>query len=117
MTVHHVALEARPADAGALVAFFALLGFGEVDPPPALAERARWVQRGATQVHVLLADDPVVPPSGHVAVVAPDYDATLGALRAAGHPVDERRPHWGSPRAFVTAPGGHLVELMSHPPG
>jgi catechol 2,3-dioxygenase-like lactoylglutathione lyase family enzyme len=117
VTVQHVALEMRPADAGELVAFFVLLGFEEVEPPPTLAERARWVQRGATQIHVLFADDPVVPPAGHVAVVAPDYEATLSALRAAGHPVDERKPHWGSPRSFVTAPGGHRVELMSHPPG
>ena len=117
MTVQHVALETRPADAGALVAFFVLLGFEEVEPPPTLAERARWVQRGATQIHVLFADNPVVPPAGHVAVVAPDYEATLSALRAAGHPVDERKPHWGSSRSFVTAPGGHRVELMSHPPG
>jgi catechol 2,3-dioxygenase-like lactoylglutathione lyase family enzyme len=116
VTVQHVALETRPADAGALVAFFALLGFDEVEPPPTLTERARWVQRGATQIHVLFADDPVVPPAGHVAVVAPDYEATLSALRAAGHPVDERKPHWGSPRSFVTAPGGHRVELMAFPP-
>jgi catechol 2,3-dioxygenase-like lactoylglutathione lyase family enzyme len=116
VTVHHVALETRPGDADGLVAFFLLLGFDEVDPPPALSKRARWLRHGATQVHVLFADDPVVPPSGHVAVVAPDYDATLSALRAAGHPVDERSAHWGSPRAFATAPGGHRVELMRFPP-
>jgi catechol 2,3-dioxygenase-like lactoylglutathione lyase family enzyme len=116
MTVHHVALETRPGDADALVAFLAMLGFDEVDPPPTLTERARWAQRGATQIHVLLSDDPVVPPSGHVAVVVPDYDATLAALRAAGHPVEDRNPHWGSPRAFATAPGGHRVELMAFPP-
>ena len=116
MTVHHVALKTRPADADALVAFFALLGFEEVEPPPTLTERARWVQRGATQVHVFYAEDPVVPPSGHVAVVAPEYDATLAALRAAGHLVDERAQHWGAPRSFVTAPGGHRVEVMEFPP-
>ena len=33
MTVHHVALETRPADADAVVAFFVLLGFEEVPPP------------------------------------------------------------------------------------
>jgi catechol 2,3-dioxygenase-like lactoylglutathione lyase family enzyme len=116
VTVHHVALETRQADADELVAFFILLGFEEVEPPPALSERARWVQRGATQVHVLYADEPVVPPSGHVAVVAPGYDATLAALRAAGHEVVDRNAHWGSPRAFATAPGGHRVELMQFPP-
>jgi catechol 2,3-dioxygenase-like lactoylglutathione lyase family enzyme len=116
VTVQHVALETRPADADALVAFFGLLGFHEVEPTPTLTERARWLQRGATQIHVLFADDPVVPPSGHVAVVAPDYDATLTALRAGGHSVEDRNPHWGSPRAFAIAPGGHRVELMAFPP-
>lgn len=117
MSVHHVALETGPGDVDDLVAFFGLLGFEEVDPPPALRERARWVQRAGTQIHVFFADAPVVPPSGHVAVVVPDYDAALAALRAAGHRVDDRSPHWGSPRAFATAPGGHRVELMQFPPG
>jgi catechol 2,3-dioxygenase-like lactoylglutathione lyase family enzyme len=116
VSIQHVALETRPADAGALVAFFALLGFDEVEPPPPLRGRTRWVQRGATQVHVLFAEDPVAPPAGHVAVVAPDYEAALAALRAAGHEVADRAQHWGSPRAFATAPGGHRVEVMARPP-
>lgn len=116
MTINHVALETRRSDADAVVAFFALLGFEEVEPPASLAARARWVQRGATQIHVLYADDPVVPPSGHVAVVAHDYEANLAALRAAGHEVADRAEHWGSPRAFATAPGGHRVEIMAFPP-
>lgn len=116
MTVHHAALETRPAAADALVAFFALLGFDEVDPPPTLRGATRWVQRGATQIHVLLTDDPVAPPSGHVAVVAPDYDRAIAALRAAGHEVADRAQHWGSPRAFASAPGGHRVEVMAFPP-
>ena len=74
------------------------------------------MQRDATQIHVLYAEDPVIPPAGHVAIVAGDYDTTLAALRAAGHRVENRTPHWGSPRAFAWTPGGHRVELMSHPP-
>jgi catechol 2,3-dioxygenase-like lactoylglutathione lyase family enzyme len=116
VTVQHVALEVLPADAAALVAFFELLGFAEVEPPPALADNTRWVQRSGTQVHLLLTDEPVAPPSGHVAVVAPDYDAALERLRAAGHQVDPRAEHWGAPRAFAHAPGGHRVEVMSRPP-
>ena len=116
MTLQHTAIETHPRDAGALVAFFGLLGFDEVDPPEGLSGRTRWVQREATQIHLLLTDEPVVPPSGHVAVVAPDYEATVAALRAAGHEVADRAPHWGSPRAFATAPGGHRVELMAAPP-
>jgi len=116
VTIHHAALETRRHDADALVAFFALLGFEEVEPPPTLSGRTRWVQRGDTQVHVLFAEDPVVPPAGHVAVVAPDYDEALAALRAAGHRVTDRAEHWGSPRAFAAAPGGHRVEVMAFPP-
>jgi catechol 2,3-dioxygenase-like lactoylglutathione lyase family enzyme len=116
VTVHHVALETRLADGDAVVAFFVLLGFEEVAPPLTLTDRARWVQRGATQIHVLYADDPVVPPEAHIAVVVPDYDTTLATLRAAGHTVEDRNPHWGSPRAFAWTPAGHRVELMAYPP-
>jgi len=116
VTLQHAAIETKPSDADALVAFFALLGFEEVAPPESLRGRTRWVQRDGTQVHLLLTDDPVVPPSGHVAVVAPDYDATVAALRAVGHEVADRAQHWGAPRAFAIAPGGHRVEVMAAPP-
>lgn len=114
--LHHVALETAEPDRDALVAFLALLGFAEVAPPPTLAGSARWVQRDGTQVHLLFADDAVVPPHGHVAVVARDYEAALERLRAAGFEPDPRREHWGSPRCFVRAPGGHRVEVMAFPP-
>ncbi len=114
--IQHVALETARDEAPALVAFLGLLGFVEVEPPPALAERSQWVARAGTQVHVLYAQDAVAPPKGHVAVVAPDYDAALARIRAAGHAVDERPRHWGSPRCFVRAPGGHRVEIMQFPP-
>ena len=114
--LQHVALETRQDDVDAVLAFWALLGFEQVDPPPGLRGRTVWVEREATQIHLLLTDDPVAPPEGHAAVVAEDYDATLDALRAAGHPVDPRREHWGAPRAFVTDPSGHRVEVMAAPP-
>lgn len=115
--IHHVALEARRSDARALAAFFALLGFEPVEPPAALRERALWVQRGPTQVHVLCTADAVVPPQGHVAVVAPDYGAAMERLRAAGFEPEQRGKHWGAARCFVRAPGGHRVEVMAAPPG
>jgi catechol 2,3-dioxygenase-like lactoylglutathione lyase family enzyme len=68
------------------------------------------------QVHLLFADDPVVPPEGHVAVVADDYGATVDRLRRAGFDVVPRTEHWGSPRAFVRSPSGHRVELMATAP-
>ena len=115
--IQHVALETRREDAAACAAFFGLLGFVEVDPPPSLRDRAVWVQAGGTQVHLLFADAPEVPSHGHVAVVAEDYEAALERLRAAGHEVEPRRPHWGSPRAYARDPAGHLVEIMAFGPG
>ena len=115
--IHHVALEVRRAEAAAAEGFWALLGFARVEPPPSLADRAVWLEREGTQVHLLYADGPVAPPEGHVAVVASDYEATLARLRAAGFAPDPRAEHWGAPRCFVRAPGGHRVEVMSRPPG
>ena len=114
--MHHVALEVREADVEAEAAFWALLGFSPVDPPPALRERATWVQRGGQQVHLFLSDDPVIPPRGHTAVVAGDYERVVAALRAAGPDVQDREPHWGAARCFATTPAGHRVEVMAAPP-
>jgi catechol 2,3-dioxygenase-like lactoylglutathione lyase family enzyme len=115
--IHHFALEFRRDAAEACAAFWALLGFEEVAVPETLRDDARWLQRGAQQVHLMFREDPVAPPRGHAALVADDYDATLERLRDAGFGVDPRREHWGSPRAFVRSPAGHRVELMMYPPG
>jgi len=114
--LQHVALETRREEVPAALAFWALLGFEQVDAPVSLHAQAVWMQRGGTQVHLLLTDDPVVPPSGHAAVVVDDYDATVAALRAAGHAAEPRAEHWGAPRTRVTDPSGHSVEVMSAPP-
>ena len=116
MTLQHVSLEVAPRDVPAELDFWRLLGFAPVEPPGSLGERSAWVQRGATQVHLLFDEAPVVPPSGHTAVVAEDFDGTLAALRGAGHEVQERARHWGGARAYTRTPAGHLVEVMAAPP-
>jgi catechol 2,3-dioxygenase-like lactoylglutathione lyase family enzyme len=116
MTLQHVSLETRPADADAEIAFWALLGFEEVRPPEGLVGVASWVARDGTQIHLLLSDEPVVMPQGHVAVVAGDYDAAVARLRDAGHDVRAAREHWGAGRSFVRTPAGHVVEVMAAPP-
>jgi catechol 2,3-dioxygenase-like lactoylglutathione lyase family enzyme len=114
--IHHAALETGRADVEACLAFWALLGFERVEPPGSLGERSAWAERDGQQIHLLFADDAVIPPSGHVAVVRADYDETVERLRAAGHPVEERTPHWGSPRCVAVDPAGHRVEVMEFPP-
>ena len=102
------------------VAFYEVLGFRVVDPPPGIAGTASWLEsteRGPrSQVHLMYVDRGQ-PGGGHFALVCPDYDATIARLRAAGHDVDPRREHWGSPRSYVRDPAGNLIELMAYPPG
>lgn len=114
--IQHVTWEVGPELAEPCVAFYELLGFRRVEPPPSLRERATWVERGGTQVHLMYVNEPATLPEGHAAVVVDDYDATLAALRDAGHDPDPRREHWGSPRCFVRDPAGNRVEVMAFPP-
>jgi catechol 2,3-dioxygenase-like lactoylglutathione lyase family enzyme len=114
--LHHVSIETRPDDVEAELGFWALLGFERVDPPEALQDRAAWVERAGTQVHLLYAEQTVVPPQGHIAVVEEDWVRTVARLEGAGFEVEPRAQHWGVPRAYVHSPGGHLVELMAAPP-
>ena len=116
MTLQHVSVELREGDTPAEIEFWRLLGFERVEPPPPINEIAIWVQRGETQIHFLFTDEPVVPPGGHVAVVAEEWQATFDRLRDAGFSPEEHRRAWGAARAFVRTPAGHLVEFMEYPP-
>lgn len=114
--LHHAALEIAAGELQASIAFWRLLGFEEVEPAAGVAGRAVWVERQGTQIHLMPTPQPTVPPLGHVAVVVADFGATLMRLGEAGVQVELREEHWGAPRAFATAPGGHRVELMAAPP-
>jgi catechol 2,3-dioxygenase-like lactoylglutathione lyase family enzyme len=117
--LQHASLETRRDLAEAEASFFILLGFTRITPPPSLSEdRAWWLQgSGGTQIHLLFAEDPTTPPSGHIALDLGDaYPSVLAALRAADHAIEPRTPHWGAPRAYVRTPGGHRVELMAAAP-
>lgn len=116
--LQHVSLETRRDAVAAEVAFWSLLGFSLAAPPASLHDRATWLTApdGLSQIHLLYADAPVAPPQGHVAIVAPSFDATVAALEDAGFAVEPRTPHWGAPRAYVRSPGGHRVELMAFAP-
>lgn len=114
--LQHVTLEVAPGEVERSVEFWALLGFRQVEPPPALAGAFTWLEREGTQIHLERNESPIVPPRGHAAVVVADFEPTVEALRRRGFEVVAGREHWGAARAKATAPGGHLVELMAAPP-
>jgi catechol 2,3-dioxygenase-like lactoylglutathione lyase family enzyme len=114
--LQHVTLEVRAEQVEACVAFWALLGFERVTPPPLLRDRFTWVQREGTQIHLMPVEAPVVAAEGHVAVVAGDYEATLAALAAAGFATRPGVDAWNAPREFTRDPAGHRVEVMSAAP-
>jgi hypothetical protein len=114
--LQHVTLEVHPEQIGECAEFWELLGFTRVEPPATLRDRATWMQHGPTQVHLMHVNEPVVPPEGHAAVVAADYERTLAKLRRAGFDPEPRGEHWGAPRCFVREPAGHRVEVMAAPP-
>ncbi len=114
--LHHVTLEVGAADFERGVEFWELLGFARVEPPPDLASTFTWLEREGTQIHLMRVESPTVPPHGHVAVVAPDFEPTLARLRARGFEVTPKRERWASRRAEAIGPGGHKVELMAAPP-
>jgi catechol 2,3-dioxygenase-like lactoylglutathione lyase family enzyme len=114
--LHHVGIEIAPTDVDRAVEFFTLLGFERVEPPSALANGFTWLEREGTQVHLMHEEQPRVPPRGHLAVVLPDFDASLARLHERGFETLPGREHWGARRAHAIAPGGHRVELMAAPP-
>jgi catechol 2,3-dioxygenase-like lactoylglutathione lyase family enzyme len=116
--IQHVTRVVTTAQIDPCIAFYAILGFRRVEVPPGIEGRAIWLEEGATpsQIHLMTADD-ARPDPGHFALICPDYDSTLDRLRGAGHEVEPRREHWGSPRAYVRDPAGNMIELMAWAPG
>lgn len=115
--LHHVAFEIHPSALAAEGEFWVAAGFSRVAAPEGLGPGFEWYEREGTQVHLMTTEEPSRPPGrGHVAVVAPDFEATLARLEGQGFEVAEGRMLWGARRAKATTPAGHLVELMEFPP-
>jgi catechol 2,3-dioxygenase-like lactoylglutathione lyase family enzyme len=114
--LQHVTLEVQPERVRECVAFWGLLGFTEMVAPPTLRDRFTWVEHEGTQIHLVPLADPVAMREGHVAVVAPDYEAVLRALAEHGFQTREGSNAWDAPRTFVRDPAGNLIEVMSKAP-
>ncbi len=113
--LQHVGIEVAPDDLERSVELWQLLGFVLVEPPETLSANT-WLERDGTQIHLIPIGPPVVPASGHTAIVVTDFERLVGALHKHGFEVERRREHWGAPRGLVVAPGGHRVELMAAAP-
>ena len=82
--LHHVSLEVPPEEADRSIEFWGLLGFEEVPAADVLGDSVRWLERDATQIHLILTEGHTAPALGHAAVVAPDHAEAKRRLRDAG---------------------------------
>ena len=114
--LQHVSLEVKPDQVRDCVAFWELLGFTEIEPPPLLRDRFTWVERDGTHIHLVPVENPAIPAEGHTAVVAPDGEAAVRRLHEHGFTPRPGSNAWNAPRWFVIDPAGHRVEVMSAPP-
>jgi hypothetical protein len=114
--LHHVSIEVDPAQVEACAGCWELLGFRRVAVPEALGPYFTWLEREGTQIHLIHTEAATVPLLGHPAVAVDDFDATFAELEHAGFEPERHRELGGEPRAFVTMPGGHRVEMMAAPP-
>ena len=114
--LQHVSLEVPQDQVARTIEFWGLLGFEQAEAPEPIAPYVTWLVREGTQIHLIHTDEATVPPLGHAAVVAPDFELSVNGLREADFEVEDARELWGASRAFAIAPGGHRVELMASPP-
>jgi hypothetical protein len=114
--LQHVTLEVRPDQVRECVAFWELLGFTELEPPPILKDRFTWIGKDDTHIHLVPLDAPAVPTEGHTAVVSGEAEAIVATLRENGFDPRPGSIAWDAPRWFVRDPAGHRVEVMSAPP-
>ena len=114
--LHHVSLEVAPDDVERTVEFFDALGFNRIQAPGSIAPFVTWLEAGTTQIHLIHTPEPTTPVLGHPAVVAGDFDAAVGRLRAAGYTVEDADELWGERRSFAVMPSGQRVEVMAAPP-
>lgn len=115
--IHHASLEVSADDQPGEVRFWEALGFHQVEPPEGLAGGGTvWLERAGFQVHLVAVEQPVIPSTGHLALVEPELERLSDALAEAGFECSPATPHWGEARVKARSPAGHLVELMTGPP-
>lgn len=114
--LHHVALEVSPDQVDPDRDFWTLAGFEEVEKPDSLGPGFTWFEKAGTQIHLVECENPVVPVSGHVAIVSRDFEETIKRLAEGGFEFEERPPLWDNRRVKFVSPSGHTVEMMAAAP-
>lgn len=107
--VHHVAIVVDDLDA-AIDFYREGLGMYEA-PRPDFEQPGRWMQAGASQVHLMVGSGPV-PKRYHFALGVTDLDAVIQRLNA--HDIEVTTvPHTqgAGHQAFVRDPFGNTIEL------
>lgn len=90
-----------------------VLGFEEVEKPPALAARGGcWFERGSVALH-LGVEEPFAPArKAHPAFSVSDLDAAERWLRAAGAPIGPDASLPGVRRIYTADSFGNRIELI-----
>jgi catechol 2,3-dioxygenase-like lactoylglutathione lyase family enzyme len=112
--IHHVQLAAPPGSEPDARAFWVeLLGFVEIEKPPALAERGGcWFRGDGIEVHVGIEDEFQPAAKAHPGFLVHNLDELCRRLAGAGSPVtwDERFP--GMRRFYSEDPFGNRLEFL-----
>ena len=93
--------------------YVAVLGFGIVAKPPALAPRGgRWYVRDDATLHLGVEEDFRPARKAHPALAVEDYDDVMARLDEAGVAVRADHEIEGLRRCYVEDPVGNRIELI-----
>jgi catechol 2,3-dioxygenase-like lactoylglutathione lyase family enzyme len=112
--IHHVQLSAPAGVEERLRAFWiGVLGFAEVEKPPALAGRGGcWFRGQGIEIHVGIEQDFRAARKAHPGLLLHDLDAWASRLEAAGHPVTWDTDFPGMRRFYSEDPNGNRLEFL-----
>jgi hypothetical protein len=114
--IHHVQLAAPPGTETELRSFWKeLIGFNELEKPPALAKRGGcWFRRGDIEIHVGMEDDFRAARKAHPGLLVTALDVLADRLQAAGYPVSWDADFPGMRRFYTQDPFGNRLEFLDH---
>lgn len=118
--LHHFSVEIPKANEPREREFWNILGFGrhpsrEMPPRPWIDT---WYMNWEADVAVMvqIREEPVIPETGHIALVDSDLERTVRILSSFDFGVEWTDPYYGWKRAWAMSPSGHMVELMEGTP-